>query len=189
MPLSKLDDICALIVIDLQKGIAGLPTAHPFGGIVDRAAQLARAFRKRGLPVVLVNVSGMAPGRSDTGGPKFSPTSDWAELLPELGRQPSDHVVTKQRRGAFIGTDLHERLSRLGATQVVMAGVATSSGVESTARSAHDLGYNVAFVVDAMTDVDAEMHRHSVEKVFPRMGETCSTEDVLNMLKAVSDCA
>ena len=186
MPLSKLDDICALVIIDLQKGMVGLPTAHPFDEIVDRSAQLAQAFRKCGLPVVLVNVSGVAPGRSEAGTPKFSPSGDWTELLPELDRQSSDHVVTKQRRGAFIGTDLHEHLRGLGATQVVMTGVATSSGVESTARNAHDLGYNVAFVVNAMTDLDADTHRHSVEKVFPRMGETCFTQDVLNMLKGAS---
>jgi len=78
LQLSKLDDICALVVIDLQNGIAGLPTAHPFGGIVDRAAQLARAFRERGLPVVLVTVSGMAPSRSEAGTQKFSSARDWA---------------------------------------------------------------------------------------------------------------
>ena len=68
MPLTKLDT-AALIVIDLQKGIVGLPTVHPTSEITARAAQLARAFRQLGLPVVLVNVTGMAPGRTDAGGP------------------------------------------------------------------------------------------------------------------------
>ena len=67
MPVTKLDDTCALIVIDLQKGVVGLPTVHPISEIVDRSARLARAFRERGLPVVLVNVSGRAPGRTDAG--------------------------------------------------------------------------------------------------------------------------
>ena len=67
VPLPKLDTSAALLVIDLQKGIVGLPTVHPVGEIVGRAAQLARAFRERGLPVVLVNVTGAAPGRTDAG--------------------------------------------------------------------------------------------------------------------------
>ncbi len=73
--------------------------------------------------------------------------------------------------------------ARRGVTQVVLTGVATSIGVESTARSAYDLGYNVTLVVDAMTDRDADAHRHSVEKIFPRLGETAKTDDVLKLLK------
>jgi len=183
MPLTKLDTTAALIVIDLQKGIAGLPAVHPIGEVVDRSARLARAFRDRGLPVVLVNVSGRAPGRTDAGAPKFSFPPDWTELLPELKQQPSDCIVTKQRVGAFIGTSLDETLRQRGVTQVFLTGVATSQGVESTARSAYDHGYSVVLVVDAMTDRDASSHRHSVERVFPRLGETATTGDVLKLLK------
>jgi nicotinamidase-related amidase len=183
MPLTKFDTTSALIVIDLQKGIVGLPTVHPAGEIVGRAAQLARAFREQGLPVVLVNVSGRAPGRTDAGIPKFSFPADWTELVPELDQSPGDHIVTKQRWGAFLGTSLDDYLRQRGVTQVVLAGVATSVGVESTARSAYDLGYNVTLVVDAMTDRDADAHRHSVEKIFPRLGETAATGDVLKLLK------
>lgn len=167
MPLAKLDDTTALIVIDLQKGVVGIPTVHPMAEIVDRSAQLARAFRKRGLPVVLVNVSGMAPGRTDAGRPKFSFPPDWTELVPELEQHAGDHLVTKQRWGAFLGTALDDYLRQRGVTQVVLTGVATSAGVESTARSAYDLGYNVAFVLDAMTDRDGDSHRHCAEKIFP----------------------
>jgi nicotinamidase-related amidase len=182
MPLTKLDTTAALIVIDLQKGIVGLPTVHPAGEIVGRAAQLARAFRERGLPVVLVNVAGRAPGRTDAGAPKFSFPPDWTELVPELERQSSDHLVTKQRVGAFIGTSLDEYLRQRGVTQVFVTGVATSVGVEATARSAYDYGYNVVLVVDAMTDRDADSHRHSVEKIFPRLGETDTTAIILKRL-------
>jgi nicotinamidase-related amidase len=104
------------------------------------------------------------------------------ELVPELERQPSDHIVTKQRVGAFIGTDLDSYLCQHAVTQIVIAGIATSAGVESTARSAYDHGYNVTLVVDAMTDRSDEMHRHSVEKFFPRLGETGSTDEVLRLL-------
>jgi nicotinamidase-related amidase len=182
MPLTEIDTTAALIVIDLQKGIAGLPAAHPVGEIIGRTAQLARAFRERGLPVILVNVTGPPPGRTDGGPRKYSFPPDWHEIVPELDRQPGDELITKQRWGAFLGTPLDEYLRGRGVTQVFMTGVATSAGVESTARSAYDLGYHVVFVADAMTDLSPEMHSHSVEKVFPRMGETDNTERVLAML-------
>jgi nicotinamidase-related amidase len=183
MPLTKLDTTAALIVIDLQKGLVGFPTVHPAGEIIDRSAQLARAFRERDLPVILVNVSGPPPGRTDAGMRNFSLPPDWAELVPELEQHPGDHIVTKQRWGAFLGTNLDDYLRQRGVTQVFVTGVATSGGVESTARSAYDLGYNVALVVDAMTDRDADSHRHCVEKIFPRLGETDTTASLLKLLE------
>ena len=183
MPLTQLDTTAALIVIDLQKGIVGMPAAHPVGDVVGRTARLARAFRERGWPVVLVNVSAAAPGRTDAGRPKFSFPPDWTELVPELDQHPGDVIVTKQRWGAFLGTDLHDYLRARGVTQVLLTGVASSAGVESSARSAHDLGYHVVLVVDAMTDRDADAHRHCLEKIFPRLGETTTTDAVLQLLK------
>jgi nicotinamidase-related amidase len=183
VPLTKLDAMAALVVIDLQKGIVGLPTVHPAGEIIARAARLARAFRERGLPVVLVNVAGAAPGRTDAGMPKFSRPADWSELVPELEVQPGDYLVTKQRWGAFLGTTLDGDLRKRGVTQIILAGISTSAGVESTARSAYDLGYHVVLVSDAMTDRDADAHRLTVEKVFPRLGEMDTTENVLKVLK------
>jgi len=91
MPLTKLDTNAALVVIDLQKGIVDLPTVHPGAEIVARAARLARAFRGRGLPVVLVNVTAAAPGRTDAEPRKFSFSADWTELVPELQQQPGDY--------------------------------------------------------------------------------------------------
>jgi nicotinamidase-related amidase len=184
LPLTQLDPIAALVVIDLQKGIvtAPAPTVHPVGEIVGRTAQLTRAFRERGLPVVLVNVTGAAPGRTEAVRPKFLRADDWAELVPELEQHQGDYIVSKQRIGAFIGTSLDEYLRQRGVTQVFVAGISTSVGVESTARSAYDYGYNVVLVVDAMTDRNAEAHRHCVEKVFPRLGETETTGNVLKLL-------
>jgi nicotinamidase-related amidase len=182
MPLTTLDDVAALVVIDLQKGIAAIPTVLPASEVASRTAKLARAFRKRNLPVVLVNVAGRAPGRTDAGPPKFSFPPDWTDLMPELEQQPGDLLVTKQRVGAFIGTPLHEQLQQRGVTQIFLTGISTSAGVESTARSAYDHGYNVVFVTDAMTDRDADAHGYCVEKVFPRFGETETSENVLKRL-------
>ena len=182
MPITTLDPTAALVVIDLQKGIVGMPTAHPASEIVARAATLARAFRQKELPVVLVNVTGGAPGRTDVPRPAFSLPPDWTELVPELDRQPGDVIVSKQRWGAFLGTGLNDALRARGVTQIVLIGVATSIGVESTARSAYDLGYNVVLVIDAMTDRDGDAHHHSVEKIFPRLGQTDITDNVLKLL-------
>src|SRR5262249_9037218 len=104
------------------------------------------------------------------------------ELLPELGQQASDVLITKERVGSFIGTSLDQELRQRGVTQIFMTGIATSAGVESTARSGYDLGYNVVFVVDAMTHREPDGHRHCVEKIFPKLGETDTTQNLLKFL-------
>jgi nicotinamidase-related amidase len=183
MPLTQLDPVAALIVIDLQKGIISIPGAHPMTEIIDRSAQLASAFRQRNLPVVLANVKpGAASGRTDFVRPKMSLPPDWADLVPELDAQPTDHLVTKHHPGAFIGTDLDAYLRSRNVTQVFITGVATTVGVESTARSAYDHGYHVVLVTDAMTDRSAENHRHAIEAVFPRIAELCTTAEALQAL-------
>lgn len=181
MPLSTLDAVAALVVIDLQKGIVATPSAHPIAEIVENSARLARAFRKRGLPVVLVNVDAGAPGRVDAA-PNFKPTVGWSDLVSELDRQSTDHLVTKKRWGAFTGTSLDQYLRDRNVTQIVLTGVATSIGVESTARSAHELGYNVVLVDDAMTDRVVEAHENSIGRIFPRLGEVTTTQATLAAL-------
>ena len=184
MPVTTLDSHTALIVIDLQKGIAAFPTAHPMAEIVERGAMLAKAFRARKLPVVLVNVTGGAPGRTDQ--PRHSgPFPDgFADLMPELEAQGSDHRVTKTTWGAFTGTGLEAWLKGQGVTQVVVCGVATSIGVESTARYAHECGFNVTLATDAMTDMNADAHANSLARIFPRLGETGTTAEIIAQLDA-----
>ena len=94
VPLTTIDQTAALIVIDLQKGLIVTPVVHPVDGIIQRSAQLARAFRERGLPVVLVNVAGGAPGRTDTARPRMSIPPDFIELVPEIGQ----HRMTSSSR-------------------------------------------------------------------------------------------
>lgn len=183
MPLTQLDPTAALIVIDLQKGVTSFTAELGSADVVKHAAELAAAFRERGLPVALVNVTGRAPGRTDQGFPNRALPPDWAELMPELDAQPSDILITKQRIGAFLGTELDAKLRERGVTQVFMAGISTSVGVESTARSAFDLGYNVVFVSDAMTDMNPAAHKHSIEVMFPRLGEVETTENVLKAVR------
>jgi nicotinamidase-related amidase len=179
-----MDKTPALVVIDLQKGIVALPTAHPMNEIVAHTSRLANVFRRHDLPVVLVNATGRAPGRTEVSPPaSIQMSPDWTELVEELEAQSHDYRVTKQRWGAFHETDLDQILRTRGATQVVIAGVATSAGVESTARSAYEHGYHVVLAVDAMTDMHADAHRHSVERIFPRIGETATTEEIIAMLE------
>jgi len=181
MALTALDPKTALVVIDLQKGIVGYPTVHPVGNVIERSARLAAAFRKRGLPVVLVNVSGRAPGRTEAA-TAFSPPPDWTELIPELQAAPDDIRVTKQTWGAFQNTPLDAELKKRGVTQIVLTGISTSAGVESTARAEYEHGYHVVLVTDAMTDTNPETHQNSVERIFPRIGETATTDEVIAML-------
>jgi nicotinamidase-related amidase len=183
MPFSAVDAKTALIVIDLQAGIVALPLAHPVEHVVARSTELATEFRQRGLPVVLVNVAGSPPGRTDRGSGAGRVFPDgWTELITELSRHPDDILVTKHARSAFSGTGLGERLKELGVTQVVVVGIATSSGVESTARSAHEDGFHVSLPVDAMTDSALDSHEHSIAHVFPRIAETGTAEELLSLL-------
>ncbi len=182
MPVTLLDPNTALIVVDLQKGIIAMPLAQPVGQIVARAGELAEAFRRHGLPVALVNVAGGVPGRVEQAPNLGQMPADWTELVPELNPQPTDHLVTKRTWGAFTHTGLAEHLRGRGVTQVVLAGVATSAGVESTARQAHELGFNVTFATDAMTDRSAEAHLNSVTRIFPRLGETGTAAEIIKLL-------
>ncbi len=149
---------------------------------MSRARALADTFRARGLPVALVNVAGSAPGRTEIPRNSQSFPAGWTDLIPELNQQPDDIVVTKRTWGAFASTDLEDQLRARGVTQVVVVGVATATGVESTARQAYEQGFNVTLAVDAMTDSRPEAHAYSIAKVFPRLGETSATQEIIDLL-------
>jgi nicotinamidase-related amidase len=182
MALSTLDPNTALIVIDLQKGIAALAAKLGAAPAIANAVRLAEGFRARKLPVVLVNVVPKGAHRTEHtfSGGEMPP--DWMELIPELNVQPTDHCITKPSWGAFTGTGLEEWLKARGVTQVMMAGVSTSIGVETTARQAFEAGFNVGFALDAMADFSAEAQANSATRIFPRLGEIGTTDDVLRLL-------
>jgi nicotinamidase-related amidase len=182
MAVTKLDPKTALVVIDLQKGLMSFPTAHPIENVVKSARQLLDAFRRHHLPIVLVNVTGVAPGRTESPPRVGQFPADFADLIPELNRQPEDHLVTKRTWGAFTNTGLDEHLKKLGVTQVVILGVATSIGVESTARHAYENGFHVTLAIDAMTDLNAETHTNSITRIFPRLGESGTTQEIIDLL-------
>ncbi|MEV0094132.1 hydrolase [Streptomyces sp. NPDC050738] len=190
MSPTALDPTTALVLIDLQNGVLAA-TGAPYSttDVLARSVELADAFRARDLPVVLVRAS-FAPDRADRVPGRTATPSHLAATLPEgwdvivdaLAGHPGDITVTKRNWGAFYGTDLDLQLRRRGITQIVLAGIATTAGVESTARAAHEHGYHLTLVTDAMTDRDADAHRHTTERIFPRLGETGTTAEVLDLL-------
>lgn len=190
MSVTTVDPATALVVIDLQNGNAAIPgTPVPTADVVKNSVGLVEAFRARNLPVVLVRVSFAAdgadavPGRTEHSLNRPRPAG-WDEIVADLAGHPADLRVTKHNWSAFYGTDLDLQLRRRGVTQIVLAGIATSIGVESTARAAHEHGYDVTVATDAVTDIDAEAHRNSVERIFPRLGETGTAAEILALLPA-----
>lgn len=197
MAVTTIDPRTALVVIDLQKGIAAAPTQpHAASDVVARTVQLANAFRAKNLPVILVRVSFAADGadmlktrteKSSSRGAASMP-ADWDQVVDDL-ITGDEIIVTKRNWGAFHGTDLDVHLRRRGITQIVLTGIATSIGVESTARAAYEHGYHVTLATDAMADMSEDNHRHSIEQIFPRLGETGTTAEILALLEKADTTA
>jgi nicotinamidase-related amidase len=185
MPITTLDPRTALVLIDLQYGITAIVDPDTLKAPVARAAELAAAFRARGMPVVLVHTAFAADGadaprnRTQAARPSGRPPANWTELLSDVDQQPSDVVVVKHQPGGFHGTDLDVQLRRRGVTGIVLGGVATSLGVESTGRAGYDHGYNLTFAADAMTDPDPAAHGHSLRVTFPKFGEVGTAAEVI----------
>jgi nicotinamidase-related amidase len=182
----------ALVLIDLQRGIVAMPTGpRSSAEVVSKAAQLVKALRAAGGTVVLVRVTPSPDGKdslrpitdapAQAGGRPLPP--DWAEIVPGLAPEATDIVITKRQWGAFYGTELDLQLRRRGIDTIVLCGISTSIGVESTARDAFERGYNQIFVEDAMAAREAAEHVHTVGTIFPRIGRVRSTEEVLAALK------
>jgi nicotinamidase-related amidase len=178
----------ALVLVDLQQGVLRRSTVpHSAGDVLARAARLARAFRAVGATVVLVRVSFSPSGADALTQPTDAPMAGrrepgWDVLAPELGTDERDVHITKHQWGAFYGTELDLQLRRRGARTIVLAGIATNFGVESTARDAYERGYALVLVEDAMAGLTADAHAFACTTIFPRLGRVRSTQDVLGAL-------
>ena len=158
----------ALVLVDLMERIVALPLApRPGTDVLDASARLADTFRAAGAPVVHIRVER----------PHVDTQPPGSELVPDLVRD-GDHVVVKRTIGGFQDTGLHAVLSGLGVRTLVLAGIATNLGVESTARAAADLGYDLVFAEDAMTALTADEHRASVDLDFPRLGTVATVTGI-----------
>jgi nicotinamidase-related amidase len=177
----------ALVLIDLQVGIVGMNVQPQTSSeVVARARRLADAFRKAQATVVLVTVGSSADGQDalaptlDTPPPAAAARpANWSTVVDELAAQPSDLRILKRQWGGFYGTDLDLQLRRRGIRTIVLAGISTNVGVESTARDAFERGYDQVFVTDAMASPAAEAHANTLKYTFPRMGRLRTTDDVL----------
>lgn len=178
----------ALVVIDLQKGIVAMPTVpYSPAEIVQKSNLLAKNFREKGATIVYVRVDMAdilhlpvdAPPREPNAPP---PPASASELVPEAGFQPGDLLITKRHWGAFAGTDLEHALKQRGIDTIVLTGIATNVGVESTARQGTGLGFAFVIVEDACAALDAETHRFAFEKTFPRLAKVRKTDEVIAAL-------
>ncbi len=177
----------ALVLIDLEQGIVARDLApHSAKDVVARCAKLSEALRKAGGTVIYVHVllDEIAQGAADK--PMQRPSTPLppaaSELVPEAGFQPGDVLITKRGRDASHATNLDQALRRRGIKTVILSGIATNFGVESTARSAQEYGYELIFAEDAMSSMSAEMHEFSTTKMFPTMGRVRQSAEIISAL-------
>ena len=177
----------ALVLIDLQNAIVGMnPVPHTAAQVVENSKKLADAFRGQGAPVVYVRVDlndFMNPpvDQPHNLGDKPLPAAA-SEITPSAGFQHGDILVTKRHWGAFAGTDLEQQLKSRGIDTVVLTGISTNVGVESTARQGTGLGFSFVLVEDACSSQNAEHHRFALENIFPRVTRVRTTDEVLAAL-------
>ncbi len=179
----------AIVAIDLQKGIAGRDT-KPYSPkeVISNASKIINAFREKGMPVFLVHVNpsketSLKPMADISMGANMARPPDFADFVPELGLSPGDIIITKHQWGAFYGTDLDMQLKRRKIETIVLCGIATSIGVESTARFAYEYGYNQIFAEDAMSSLTLEEHNSTINNIFRKMGRVRKTSEIIDALK------
>jgi nicotinamidase-related amidase len=175
----------ALVLIDLQKGIVGMPLA-PLSGdqVIASARALCGYFRQRGAPVVLVNVAYPSAQKKPNVDfampmPETMPPG-WDELVDGLGEQPHDIRITKHGWGAFLSTELDQKLKAKGIDTIVIGGIATNLGVEGTAREAVGLNYSVIFASDVMTTFSVQHQDFALGNIFPLIGRVRSSEEIMS---------
>lgn len=179
----------AIVVIDLQVGIVSMPTEPlPAKIVVENTAELLTEARRKSIAVFLVHVT-PSPDLKDALNPITETTfqssgfnPDWSRYVPELNIQPSDFLITKHQWGAFYGTELDLQLRRRGINTIILCGISTNIGVESTARFAYEFGYNQIFVQDAMAARSKEEHEYPIKYIFPRLGLIRNTSEIINAL-------
>ncbi|MGQ8704719.1 hydrolase [Serratia sp. TSA_198.1] len=188
----KLDaQTTALVLIDLQNGIlpyAGGP--HSAESVVAHGAQLAARFRSLDAPVILVRVGWSdtfadalkQPVDRPTPSPAGGLPANWWEFPESLAVSVGDILVTKRQWGAFYGTELDLQLRRRGIKTLVLGGIATNIGVESTARAGWEHGYELVIAEDLCSAQNTDMHRFAFDNIFPRLARVRSTGEILAAL-------
>lgn len=175
----------ALVTIDLQEGIV-----LGFNGqeVVNNSKKLVELFRENNGFIAFVNVDfydgkDMLNPKTDNDVTTNIRPKGWAKLVDELDVKESDYKVTKRQWGAFFGTDLDLELRRRGIDTIVLCGISTNIGVESTARQAYERGYNQIFIEDAMKAENEEAHKLTIKYIFNRIGKIRKTEEFINEVR------
>ena len=187
MPLRLAGRSCAFIMIDLQVSNEHLPfQPHSFADVVRNANVVAAAVRSSGGLVVHTHVllAEMLNLPADKPLPSTPASPDGAEFAAEAGPTHGDVVVTKRQWGAFYATDLDLQLRRRKIETLLIGGVATELGVESTIRAAYDQGYALVFVEDAISGAARDSSDFFMTKLFPQMGRVRSSVQVASALSA-----
>lgn len=196
--ITEIDKATALVLIDFQKSNVKGDLAHPVQDVLANANSLIATFRAKILPVIVINVKPMEAAwtkarvdkpmvpqgavKQAIAGAAMS-LEGAADITDELQVLSSDVYITKHTWNAFFETTLHTQLQEKGITQIVLAGISTSIGVEGTARAASELGYNIAFATDVMTDKVAAAHSNSLQHIFPRIGELGTAEEIISKMQ------
>jgi len=181
----------ALVLIDLQNGITAMGVStSPYTSeeVIQNASKLVNAFSKKGAFIILVRVStmdgkDMVKPKTDLKATGMKYSEGWDNLIPEIATTKNAHIVTKRQWGAFYGTDLDLQLRRRGIDTIVLGGVSTNIGVDTTAREAYQHGYHQIFVEDAMTALTKEEHDYVCKYIFPRIGKIRTTKEIVSSLK------
>jgi nicotinamidase-related amidase len=178
----------ALVLIDLQNGVVAMPTGpYSSAEVMQKSRLLAEAFRAKGAPVVYIRVDiadflHLPADKSHRDPNAPPPPASMSEIAPEAGFQEGDLLMTKRHWGAFAGTKLEEELKQRGIETVVLGGIATNFGVESTARQGTGLGFAFVLVEDACTGLEAHAHNFAFETIFPRLSKVRKTDEVIDSL-------
>ncbi len=181
----------ALILIDLQNGIASRELSTlPYTSeeVIQNASKLVKALSEKGAFIVLVRVStidgkDMVKPKTDLKAAGMKYPEGWDNLVPEIADTKNAHIITKKQWGAFYGTDLDLQLRRRGIDTIILGGVSTNIGVDTTAREAYQHGYNQIFAEDVMTALTKEEHEYVCKYIFPRIGKIRSTKEIVSSLK------
>jgi nicotinamidase-related amidase len=175
----------ALVLIDLQRAVVARQTApHSSADVVKRSVELLKRFRAAGATVVLVHVdigSFVRPVADEPMMPPGPPPppANASEFVDELDRQPGDLIITKRSWDAFVGTDLEPKLRQRNIRTIVLGGISTNQGVESTLRTAAALGFEVLLVEDATASgMGEEAHRFAITKIFPRLARIRKSNEI-----------
>jgi nicotinamidase-related amidase len=182
-PLSLDPKKTAVVLIDLQHGIAGRQTQpHSAPDVIAAGNRLATAFRKKGGTIVYVRVKFddfMRHPTDEAVQIPDNPPAILSEIVPEAGFTDGDLLITKRHWGAFAGTTLESDLKSRGIETVVLGGIATNLGVESTARQGTGLGFAFVIAEDACSTFSTEMHRFAFDNIFPRLAKVRTTDAIL----------